>query len=77
VEKGQPRWPLKVGGRPPTEGARPVPPSSYKLPLPASNFFTKAFQKTTQALVYREGALVVKKEESREEEKSGREVGSL
>ena len=59
LEKGQPGWPPKVGGRPPTEGARPVPPSSYKLPLPASTFFTQAFQKSTQVSVSREGALVV------------------
>jgi len=63
VEKGQPGWPPKVGGRPPTVGACPVALSSYKLPLPASNFFTQAFQKTMQVLVLREGALVVKKEE--------------
>ena len=60
VEKRQPGWPPKVGGRPPTEGARPAHLSSYKLPLPASNFFTQAFQKTTQVLVSRKGALVVK-----------------
>jgi len=60
VEKKQPGWPPKVGARPPTEGARPVPFFSYKMPLPASNFFTQAFQKTTQVSVSREGALVVK-----------------
>jgi len=77
VEKGQPGWAPQVGTRPPIEGARPVPSSSYKLPPPASNFFTQAFQKTMQVSVSREGALVVKREESREEEKSGKEVGSF
>jgi len=59
VEKRQPGWPPKVGARPPTEGARPIPPSAYKRPPLVSNFFTQAFQKTTQVLVSREGALVV------------------
>jgi len=66
-----------VGARPPIEGARPAPSSSYKLPPPPSNFFTQAFQKTTQVSVSIEGALVVKKKESREEEKSGKQVGSF
>jgi len=52
VEKRQPGWPPKVG-------AHPVPPSAYKRPPLASNFFTQAFQKTTQVSVSREGALVV------------------
>jgi len=60
VEKRQPGWPPKVGARPPTEGAHPVLPSAYKKPPHASNFFTQAFQKTTQVSVSREGALVVK-----------------
>jgi len=60
VEKRQPGWPPKVGARPPTEGAHPVPLFSYKLPPLASNFFTQAVQKTTPVPVSREGALVVK-----------------
>jgi len=60
VEKGRPGWPPKVGAHPPTEGACPILPSAYKKPPPASNFFTHAFQKTTQVSVSREGSLVVK-----------------
>jgi len=75
VEKRQPGWPPEVGGLPPTEGARPVPVSSYKLPPLASISITQTSQRTRQVSVSREGALV--KKESREEEKSGREVGSL
>jgi len=77
VEKRQPGWAPQVGAHPPIVGAHPTPSSSYKLPPPASIFFTQAFQKTTQVSVSRERALVVKREESREEEKSGKEVGSF
>jgi len=69
VERGQPGWAPKVG-------ARPAPSSSYKYPPSTSIFFTQTFQKPHK-FQFPEGALVVKREESREEEKSGKEVGSF
>jgi len=77
VEKGQPGWPPEVGARRPAKGARPIPPSDYKRPPLASNFFTQAFQKTTQVSVFSFKRKSSSEKESRGEEKSGREVGSF
>jgi len=78
VEKGQPRWPPEVGTRPPAEGAHPVPPSAYKRPPPASNFFTQAFQKTMQVLVFsfqrRSSCSGVRRREERKRSVKGRLV---